>query len=112
MILSDKEIYSKEYSNSLDLYEVKINKEYDFVYKEFFNELLLSVIPKVESNYDSEYYSDDYNEYRKAIFKNCFYTLLRSEQWYYKLKKPETFPEYKKINRRKKLNKILENESK
>jgi len=110
MILSDIEIYSKEYINSLNLYELKIDKEYDFVYKKFFNELLLDIVPKVKSNHDREYYSEDYNEYRKAIFKSSFYNLLRSEEWYYKLKTPNEFPEFKKINRLEKL-KRLQNDS-
>lgn len=91
--LSDKEVYNSYYKYILISYNVKVKPEYQFIYDEFLNHLILDC-KKIKENFN------------QAIFRGQFYQHFKSRDWYDKLMTPEKCPETIKRLRNYKLEKI------
>jgi len=103
---SDTDILRDVYYDLFISYDIQIKNEYHFVYAEFFEHLLEDTELYVGKNYRASRKSDII-EYKKMAFKHMLYTHFVSLGWNDKLKKPESFTEFKRIVRKNKLNKIL-----
>ena len=106
-----KTLYSSEDTSDVDFYitmihryyaifDVTINKDYQFVYDEFLKHLILDTENIVEK------YPNKKITYKMNVFKNIFQQHINSNAWRDKLKHPEKFPEFKRKIRTNKLNKI------
>jgi len=89
----DIKYFSELYYDLLDSYEIKINKNYNFVYEEFLIFLLEDMIKNYK--FDSE----------EKKFRRCLYRHLMCG-WYYRLKEPEKDIEFTNKLRIRKLEKI------
>ena len=104
--ISDYDILKNDFYDLINLYEIKINIDYQFIYDEFFEHLIFDVYESVAKNFKEGKNSTTLLDYKKAVFRNFFYKHLSSD-WFYKIKKPESVISLRKIVRKNKLKNIL-----
>ena len=93
----DKDFYTKLFYDLFISYEIKINSEYQFIYDEFLEHLIIDA--KNTNNFCIS---------ETQMFKGVFYNNLSTLNWYKKIKFPDTSPELKKRLRCIKLQKLNE----
>lgn len=91
------DFYTELFYDLFISYGIKINTEYQFIYDEFLDHLIIDTNIKPSSRLTLE-----------RIFKSNFYTHISSTDWYTKIKYPETSLELKKRLRNNKLQKLNE----
>jgi len=94
--------YKNLFYDLIDSYAISIKKEYQFVYDDLLEHLILDCIEYVKKNHDI------LNRNNKIIaFKAKFHQHISSREWYDKIYKTEECPEVIRQLREKKLNNIL-----
>lgn len=103
--IKDKnKLFKDMFYDLLNSYQIIINKDYQFIYDEFFDHIIFDTNVLTEKNFKSDRKGDKI-KYKMVIFKSVLYRHLVSSTGEM-LRKPEKFPELRKIVRLKKLNKI------
>lgn len=103
--ITDENFDFEGYFNSvLQRFNIKVNKEYQFVYDEFLEHLINDTNKFVKKNFDDSK-NDNMKYYTLEIFKKCFIDHWKSKD-IGKLINPENYPEFKRKVRTDKLNKI------
>ena len=102
---NDNNILKNLYYDLFYSYNIKIKKEYQFVYDDFFYHLILDTNNYVSKNYNKEKHIN-LLDYKKGIFKGLFYKHYSQPYYYYKILEPEKDIEINKELRKRKLKKI------
>lgn len=105
-ILNYSDIFKSDFEYLLNSYGIIVNEDYRFFYDEFFEHILEDTNKLVDDNFRQKINSQIL-EYKKSIFRGTFYKHFKYNDWFYKLKNPDTFPELKQKVRKNKLEKIL-----
>ena len=98
-------IYKKEFYRLVDSY-ITIKKEYQFIFDEFLEHLILDCEELVEKNYNPHKNRDSNDtkiEYTLLIFRGLFYNHIKSREWFDKIYNPEKCTEVIKRVRKNKL---------
>lgn len=95
------------YYKLLIVHGIYVNKEYQFVYDEFFEHLMSDTNILFDKKYTTLKNGANEVEYKQQVFKKIFINHLHSHI-FYRLIHPENFPELKRRLRINKLNKINE----
>jgi len=89
-----------------DYFDIIYHKEYQFVYDEFLEHLILDSEDNVKNNHNEEKYPGTIMTYRRNIFNLIFRQHIHTKIWYNKIYHPENCPEYTRKIRTNKLKKI------
>ena len=108
--ISDNELYTGLYNRLFSLFGIYKQDEYQFIYDEFLEHLILDCTKLVEKNFDPTKKSKPHL-YKMEAFKKIFMDHLTKERatdnaWYDKIMRPDKCPEIIKRLRKYKLEKI------
>ena len=95
---SDREVYNSYYKYILTSYNVKVKSEYQFIYDEFLDHLILdSTKINTKENFEDKW---------QVTFRGQFYQHFKSREWHDKIMNPDKCQETIKRLRKYKLEKI------